>query len=392
MINLCQLAMAAAALLLPFTSHAADNLSGPVTVQSVPPATCDNGDPLSVPSMAGAGGFTHCVLNADFTKVDGAFNDTAKFIDGCGARGNRIFQAYYAYSGLQVPCNRIKIEQDNGIQVLHLQYLHGDSAASGVGALPLEFAYPTLHHGGAVQAGWPQPAGPGAESLPQTIYAEITFRTTVSSLNQAHPPPNFIDFPISWWMMNGNNNPFVPQGIEIDYIEIRSDTNVGNGWNGTTGMIEWGCANGKCPRPNQPISSFVDYTQYHKFGILVTSDLKTNMAKCLFMDDLLQGCQHITPSDPIAYRTDRPIFLNFVVLWLGTFGRHIIETVNPVDVYVKNITIWDCPTYLTTNCTGSKWLDNRSGLTYWSAEEKGSGTAQKQRGKLRDKKLTVHSP
>jgi hypothetical protein len=371
MIKLFQPAVAAAALLLPFTPHAADNLSGPVSIPVVSPATCDNGDPLNVPSMARAGGFTQCVLNADFTKFGGAFSDPAKFIDGCGATGNRIFQAYYAYTAAQVPCSEITIEQDNGTQVLHLQYLHGDSASTGiVGARPLELAYPTLHHGGAVQSGWPQPTGPGAESLPQTMYTEITFRTTKPSLDQGHPPPSFVDFPIAWWQMSGNNNPPIYQGIEVDYLEIRSDTNTGGGWSNGTAMLEWGCANGICPaRVNRDIITYVDYTQYHKFGVLVTSDLKTNIAKCLFMDDVLQGCQHVTPNDPAAYRTDRSKFLNFVVLWLGNNGgTNGAEAVNPVDVYVKNITIWECPTYLTTNCTGSKWLDNGSRLTYWSTE------------------------
>ena len=147
----------------------AQQLSTNLSLQVAPAKdiACDQGpNSPTLPQMAAAAGFTHCALNADFTKVGGAFSDPAKFIDGCGATGNRIFQAYYAYSATQVPCNRMTIEKDQGIQVLHLRYLHGDSASTGMGARPLELAYPTLHHGGAVNSGWPQPTGPeGSRAL-----------------------------------------------------------------------------------------------------------------------------------------------------------------------------------------------------------------------------------
>src|SRR5215813_1702951 len=87
-------------LLLPCVTHAADpsaNLSRKVA--------CDRGPALALPiSVVQAAGFTRCVLNADFTQVGGFFSKTSYFIDGCGGIGTKIFQAYYAYSGVQVPC------------------------------------------------------------------------------------------------------------------------------------------------------------------------------------------------------------------------------------------------------------------------------------------------
>jgi len=287
---------------------------------------CDQGDALAAPATATTAGFSHCVLNADFTKVGGFFGNTANFIDGCGATGTKIFQAYYAYSGTPVPCNRMDIEQDSGTQVLHLQYLHGDSAATGV-IRPLELAYPTLHHNGGVQSGWPQPASPGTENLPVG-------------------------------------------GIEVDYIEINSDSNFGSGWNNSTGMRDW-CTTGTCNKINQPIVTHTDYTQYHTFSVLVTSDLgataASNFAKCLFTDGVLNGCQTISPADATGYRTDRSKFFNYDVVWVGNNGGSQgpnYESINPIDVYIKSMTIWECSTYATTNCPGTQ-LVNQGSLTYW---------------------------
>jgi len=317
---------------------------------------CDQGPNNAVPKMAAAAGFTHCALNADFTQVGGFFGKVSNFLDGCGGTGNRLFQAYYAYSGAQVPCNKMTIEQDSGSQVLHLSYSPGDSSSVGT-TRPLELAYPTLKHNGAVQSGWPQPASPGTENLPQKMYTEITFRMPKYSLDTVQLGQNI---PFAWWQMDGTAADHTPQKVEIDYIEINSDSNYGSGWNNGTSMIEWGCGN-NCATPTSPPITHVDYTQYHKFGILVTSDEHTNFAKCLFMDDVLQGCQTISPHTAIAYHTDRSKFLNYVVVWAGNNGP---EVNNPVDIYIKSISVWECNSYLTTTCPGSTYYSS-AGLTYW---------------------------
>src|ERR1700756_5569277 len=110
-----KLLIAAALLLFPYIGHTAD-LSADLSVKGGPPTACDNGDALGTPAMAAAAGFSHCALNADFTKVGGFFGNIANIIDGCGGTGTKIFQAYYAYSGVRVPCNRMTIESDSGTQ------------------------------------------------------------------------------------------------------------------------------------------------------------------------------------------------------------------------------------------------------------------------------------
>jgi hypothetical protein len=351
---------AAALLLFPCLSNAAD-LSNDSSLQVDPNTTCDNGDAIPVPDMAAVAGFSHCVLNADFTVANGFFANTSNFIDGCGGTGTKTFQAYYAYTWVPAPCNRMTIDNDGGSQVLHLQYLPGDSLDSGA-IRPLEFAYPTLHHGGAVQSGWPQPAWPGTENLPQQMYTEITFRMPRASLDQGTLGGSII--PFAWWQMWGQPNPPYWQGVEVDYLEINSDSNNGSGWYNAAQLIEWGCAAQwpYCSWGNPVLASYTDYTQYHKLGVLVTSDQNSNFAKCLFVDDVLQGCQTITPMDVRAYRTDRSQFLNYNVLWVGNNG---LQTNNPVDVYIKSMTIWECPSYATTNCPGNNWFDDGNGLTYW---------------------------
>jgi hypothetical protein len=363
-----KLFVTAALLLFPCIAHTAGP-SADLSVKGGSVAACDNGDDRRAPAMAAAAGFSHCVLNADFTKVGAFFGNVANFIDGCGGTGTKIFQAYYAYSGVQVPCNRMTIENDSGTQVLHLRYQRGDSSGTGT-IRPLEFAYPTLKHNGAVQSGWPQPASPGTESLPQEMYAEITFRMPKTSLDQGQLGK---DIPFAWWQMGGIVQS-VPHHVEIDYIEINSDSNFRSGWNNSTGMREWGCATfPNCAWPDQPIVTHTDYTQYHKFGILVTSDEKTNFAKCLFIDDALQGCQRLSPVDATAYRTDRSKFLNYDVVWVGNNGGNAgpnFEPINPVDVYIKSMAIWECPSYATTNCPASSYFD-KEGLTFWRTTHPG---------------------
>src|SRR5215472_7277962 len=76
-----KLFVTAALLLLPCIGHNA----GPSTeliVKVGPAVACDNGDALGTPATAAAAGFSHCVLNADFTKVGGFFGNIANFIDG----------------------------------------------------------------------------------------------------------------------------------------------------------------------------------------------------------------------------------------------------------------------------------------------------------------------
>jgi len=260
------------------------------------------------------------------------------------------------------------IELDGGAQVLHLQYLRGDSARTGL-IRPVEFAYPTLRHRGAVQSGWPQPASPGTESLPQEMYTEITFRMPKASLDQGQLGR---DIPFAWWQMGAMGG--IPHWVEIDYIEINSDSNGGNGWNNSTGMREWGCDN--CAWAHPKIMTHTDYTQYHKFGVLVTSDEKTNFSKCLFIDDVLQGCQTVSPSNAIAYHADRSQSLHYVVVWAGNNGGNAgpdFESINPVDVYIKSMAIWECPSYATTNCPASSYFDS-GGLTFWHHPQRGGRT------------------
>jgi hypothetical protein len=58
--------------------------------------------------------------------------------------------------------------------------------------------------------------------------------------------------------------------------------------------------------------------------------------------------------------------LNYDVLWVGNNGgNNGSETSNAVDVYIKSMTIWECPSYATTNCGGTEWFDDGKGLTFW---------------------------
>jgi hypothetical protein len=349
-----KLFVAAAVLLFPCIGRSAEP-SADLSLKVGPAVACDNGDALGAPAIAVAAGFSHCVLNADFTKIGGFFGNIANFIDGCGGTGARIFQAYYAYSHIQVPCYRVTIESDSGTQVLHLRYQPGDSSGTGA-ILPLEFAYPTLKHKGGVQG---YPASPETESLSQEMYAEITFRMPKASLDQGQN-----NIPFAWWQMTGTSNPPVEHDVEIDYLEINSNSNYGYGWNNSTSMREWGCGT-NCAWGEPPIVTHTDYTHYNKFGVLVTSNEITNFTKCLFINDLLQGCQQLTPADAAAYLTDRSKSPNYDVLWLGyNSGNKGPEPNNPVDIYLKSMTIWECPSYHATTCPGTKYY-NSGGLTYW---------------------------
>ena len=335
--------LASALLLLFLCSLYGANLSVQVARADNGGGACDNGPNAgAVPAPAAAAGFTRCALNADFTQVGGFFGNVATFMDGCGGTGNNLFQAYYAYSGVQVPCNRITIEQGRGSQVLHLRYQPGDSAGTDYPARPLEFAYPTLMHGGAVESGWPQPTGAGAlNGFPQEMYAEITFRTTKASLNTGQPGQNI---PFSWWQMGASGQPS-SSTVEVDYIEINSDSNGGSGWLNATGMREW-CSVSNCAFPDTQIVSYADYTRYHRFGVLVKSDEQTFFFKCFYIDDALQGCQILSPVDPAAFKT-RDNSFNYLVVWAGNNG---LESNNPTDIYIKSARVWECPSYQTTTC------------------------------------------
>ncbi len=357
-----------AALLLPGLAYAG-NPSADLSTQIVPAAppptppppggniACDQGPNASaIPAPAQRAGFTHCALNADFTIVGGPFSDPSTFVNPCGAsnslwpNGSNFYWENFLDASKHPPCSRVSIITDPvfGGQTLHLQYQ------------PVDF-----NSGGSSRNDWNELNWPVGYSmiagrvLPIEMYVEITFRTTVTSLNQHD---GSIELFGPW------NNPMnTPQSggrvSEMDFDEIidGGQTYGGPPWQNAYASVlgNRNCAyalNGGCDLTQ----NLLDWTSYHELGDLVTSDGIANLANCAYIDGIMQLCHTLNVSD--SQYLDYPA--NTVSFNLGgngpgnpfpnggcpTMGTCII---NNVDGYIQSIHVWMCDNYKTQTCPGT---------------------------------------
>ncbi len=286
------------------------------------------------PAQAAAAGFTTQALNADFTIVGGAFSNTATYIDNCGATATyrfylTLFVSVPGGGGVPngLPCNATAITTDGGIQVLHMQ-------------APANQYY-ELHWPGY----WLKSDGLG---MPNETYQEIVFRTTNATLVQDGSSSFFFSIIDMWRQGRGvtSSGTFPPgEWNETDFLEVTGINNTINNWGG--GLIT---VQNNTLMFGPVTHSTNDLTQYHKLGVLTTSDESTNYWKCTWMDDVFIQCINQLQAAAISYLQHD----NSMVIDLGTGGPTLNGTGNTIsDLYIKSIKIWECPNWQTATCPGT---------------------------------------
>jgi hypothetical protein len=209
--------------------------------------------------------------------------------------------------------------------------------------------------------------------LPFEGYFEITMRMPIESLN-ANPPDKWW-LPLAVWLQK-NDTYRLAYWLEIDFFELNQlgHSTPQQGWNWhLTAVHDWTCApdcggyggavdpEGPVLPPPLPPSQCLngagdcgdaywdgrpqDFTIYHKFGFLVTSDEKSAISMCLYIDDVLQRCGR-------GYAGTRPStqyhqMHNDFVIWLGSWT---MPPGNQLDLYIKSMRVFECDAYSSTTC------------------------------------------
>jgi hypothetical protein len=98
-------------------------------------------------------------------------------------------------------------------------------------------------------------------------------------------------------------------------------------------------------------------TDYHKYGMLLTSDGATEIYGCSFVDDIFQGCQAArAASAPGLFMSRNRI--------IASAGSNSATAAANIDLYIQYINVYSCANWEAQMCNGSA-LFNSGGLTYW---------------------------
>lgn len=313
----------AVTLLMPALAYGASG-SANLTILVVPASGA------GVPGPAAAAGFTTQALNADFTSP--AYSNKATFINECGATATLRFYWSRFLSTTGLSCNDIAVVSDGGSlpQVFTISYPPSEWMTGGdTGAANLN--YP----GYAYQPGIPCAVWP-AGCFPIEFYIESVFRTSEASW---HQPGTIGHMYLDTIGRNIKPDHTYPANNWFEWIAWETtqppDPNFGAGM---ADAFNFG-----------PVTFWnMDATQYHKVGVLVTSDESTNIWKCTWVDDAFQVCQGFP--QPGAQVTNYTQHDNDISIGFGTFNN-VAPTV-PIQLWFQYIKIWTCSGYQTGGCAG----------------------------------------
>jgi hypothetical protein len=310
-----------------------------------------------------AAGFTHGILNADFTDTSGhpggsvisyTMNNPNTYINQCGGTTDfgKFWIGWGAYAdqtnsdqGGPAACNRFSLVSDAGTQVLNFQFSNSDAIDGNHQSLALW---------------WPQCGNRCSPNvaLPSAIYYEITFRLAAGVAQSASNIILSLDS-MSLYDADPNEGPSGWQDFVI--LEALANNHPATGWmmdNYLTASNSGGCASAKCS------SGFIgasDLGNYHTMATLVTTN-NSVMSICQYMDNTGMAlphqtfngatfdgtyCQHVTAWLPDELNPhDRRIYLSLGPYPFGSF--------NPISVNIKSIKIVACNNYTGrgNNCVG----------------------------------------
>ncbi len=360
----------AAALVVPGLASAGDP-SADLSIQVVPASppgsiACDQGpNAAAIPAPAQKAGYTHCLLNADFTSA--AYANPANWLAECGASagslnavwhllGNHSTQNGQGAAIFELPCNRAIMTNDNGTQVFDMRMLTTDPTSANFNIMVLDWPGNEFSSNGG---------GPNHTGLQHNMYSQITYRITPGSLAQFYPgqvPGNFF-LPMAWWYTScGNFGCPIPQGrsfVEVDFFELFASTCTVNGGTGND------CTPGFNTAGNPgTIWTTLNMSGYNTEGHLYTSSNGINFSACVFNNSDIATA---TPSGGGCASGAWPntdIKDGVATIWINDTCGFKDRNGNPdnyppgclvnnVDIYFKNIQIWGCPDYWNSICNGT---------------------------------------
>jgi hypothetical protein len=305
-------------------------VTGDSVTVTIPPPTPPSGP--QPPQAAVDYGLTTLALNSDFTEL-------GPLSSWFGCRGSGPGYTWYQSNeggdyGTPVPCSnngrasRFNLVTDSmiGKQVFDLTFLPSDIADG--------------RHYTAIQteddSTIPPTKGVG---FPYSFYMEATYRI------QNTPAVPFIHMGGAWWAFWQAGEGVYPSGgrwntMEIDHPEQHGEWPEIMDWC----AINWATSSSSYFNYSDPygtlIADGVDFTQYHTFGVLVTTDGSTGWSVCGYLDNVNLACNWSTVglTDLLAPEYYEP---KFPILFAG-FRCYFFPFVSSNCVNIPISTIYNC--------------------------------------------------
>jgi hypothetical protein len=357
-----------AALLMPGLAYGA-NPSADLSVQvvsAVPPPgniACDYGPNTTLPTGTvgtdlTTAGFTHCVLNADFTDNSGAtvnggwvMNNKNTWLNSCPTPTTTWGKFWLMWhpsgpgfgtngdGGGPVPCARATLVNDGGTQVLNFQFAASDWSSGGNFAMSL---YWPLCGNSCVGM---RPA------LPVALYEEITYRLPSGT---AQSIAGIINSRDENSVFDGSPS---QGGGFLDMVWIEALAQGGSSFLSLDNYVSTGACGGKCTAGGSWVPPL---TTYHTYANLSTTDGSTALSSCHYLDGA-----GVTFTSTVSWDgTYCGHWINFVGNEINDHDRRNWNFIGwptlaspptaTISINIKNIRIFACTNYLGSgnNCTG----------------------------------------
>jgi hypothetical protein len=284
-----------------------------------------------VPTEAANAGFTTLARSWDFSKP--LYAVQSKWYDCNGSLPNVLFHQGNPGVSLKNPCNVFQIN-DGGVTVMDFQYL-------------------TSYEGNGFSGQFNQVGGQTFDNFNNTVSIDFPnmYIETVARVARTFGAPQNSGGPNDVWTWSTSG-----LSLELDVFELYEDQNgFGNAGiashdTGAGGFTWTSYGTNHLPAGWKP-------TDYHKYGMLLTSDGATEIYGCSFVDDILQSCLPTKATSAPALFTSR----NRII---ASAGSNLAAAAANIDMYVQYINVYSCANWKAQMCNGSE-LFNRDGLTYW---------------------------
>jgi hypothetical protein len=321
----------AGALLAPVLAYGGSP-STDLSVQIVPAAS-PTPPPTSPtpPAPAQAAGFTTLAENMDFTGAstskynNNTFNARvlSNWLDCAGASGS---PALWQNGGGPNPTNRCaySIINDGGTEVLDMDFTPADYSNG--------YLVTNMQQCNAANANC-------SVTFPIAKYYEVVMRLTPATLTAF---PNATGGAGAYYGDTWSWPTAATGGVEVDFAEF-----YGNGFV-SAGMP--GAPNASIPPYNSTLSN---QSQYHTYGLLVTSDGSTDVGSCVYYDGVGIGCSDNGNVGSTGFN-----MRSFLVENTGPYSTQDGAPINNVDILFQRIRVWECAGWATGPCNGQVFNGN----------------------------------
>jgi hypothetical protein len=339
----------------------ADPLRLSISVVAPPWATrCAVGPDANIPAPAAKAGFTNCLFAADFTVPGGFWATKSNWLINCNASASQPNQPstwHMAYvNGLAaqngwLPCSQVNIVTDTGgggTQALNETFLNSQQCTGNQCVGSME--YPAVYGGPAGNSNW----------LATEYYSKLTVRydcqtvtqTTDCSINDgsnlgelgmfstAEGNPDWIDEdgPESDWGIDG-----VPSGQMGTCL---SSTDPSSSGSEDTAICTNTAAYPIIPKTPQ------DYTNYHTFEVLFTSNEVDALANCAWIDGVFVDCKARAVSDSMTVEM-LTAHGRINDQFIGIVGGGTPPWNYDQQAWVTHWEMWTCSNVATSGCPGT---------------------------------------